>query len=131
MARVFKYRGKTAEELAQLDIPVLTKLLPSKIKRSMTRGLTEPEKKLLKKINAAKEGKYKKLVKTHCKDMPVLPVMFGMKIGVHNGKEFLQVQIAPEMLGHRLGDFVETCKPVKHSGPGIGATRGSKFLSVK
>jgi small subunit ribosomal protein S19 len=131
MAKIFTYKGKTAEELAKLDIPQLSQLLSSRIRRNVKRGFTEQEKKLLEKVNAAREGKYKKLIKTHCREMPILPAMFGMTIGIHNGKEFTQVQITPEMLGYKLGDFVLNCKDVKHSGPGIGATRGSKFLSVK
>jgi small subunit ribosomal protein S19 len=104
--------------------------VPARIRRSIKR-MPEEEKKLLKKIIAAKEGKYNKMIKTHLREMPILPIMFGMKIAVHNGKEFVPVQITPEMVGTRLGDYVLNCKEVKHGGPGIGATRGSKFLSVK
>jgi small subunit ribosomal protein S19 len=130
MVRVFTYRGKTAEELQKLDLAAYAELVPARIRRSIKR-MPEEEKKLLKKIIAAKEGKYNKMIKTHLREMPILPIMFGMKIAVHNGKEFVPVQITPEMVGTRLGDYVLNCKEVKHGGPGIGATRGSKFLSVK
>jgi len=131
MAKIFTYRGKTEEELATLDISSLSQLLPSRARRNIKRGFTEQEKRLLKKITKAKEGKYKKQIKTHCREMPILPVMFNLKIAVHNGKEFVPVTVTSEMIGNKLGDFVLNCKEVKHSGPGIGATRGSKFLSVK
>lgn len=131
MVKVFTYKGKTAEELAALDTAALMPLVPSRTRRALKRGFTEQEKKLLEKISAAKAGKYNKLIKTHCREMPILPAMFGMKIAVHNGKEFVPIQITPEQIGNRLGDFVLNCKDVKHGGPGIGATRGSKFLSVK
>ena len=131
MVKIFTYKGKTAEELAKLDISAYAQLMPARIRRSLKRGFTEQEKKLLGKIMKAKEGKYKKIIKTHCREMPILPVMFGMKISVHNGKEFVPVSVTEEMVGNRLGDFTLTCKDVKHGGPGIGATRGSKFLSVK
>lgn len=131
MPKVFTYRGKTAEELAALDMPALLLLLPSRTRRHIKRGFTEQEKKLFKKIQAAKAGKYKKPIETHCREFPILPIMFGMEIKVYNGKEFIPVAVIPEMIGLRLGDFAYTIKEVKHGGPGIGATRGSKFLSVK
>jgi small subunit ribosomal protein S19 len=131
MAKIFTYKGKTEEELSKLDVAAVAQILPARVRRTLKRGFTESEKKLLKKINSAREGKYKKQIKTHCREMPILPAMFGMKINVHNGKEFVQVAVTPEMIGLRLGDFAITIKEVKHSGPGIGATRGSKFLSVK
>ncbi|MGB9675087.1 MAG: 30S ribosomal protein S19 [Candidatus Nanoarchaeia archaeon] len=135
MAKVFTYRGKTAEEIAKLDLAAYAELVPARvrrfIKRALKRGWTREEKALLKKIAAMREGKRTKLIKTHCREMPILPIMFGLKIAVHNGKEFVPIQITPEMVGTRLGDYVLNCKEVKHGGPGIGATRGSKFLSVK
>jgi small subunit ribosomal protein S19 len=131
MPKIFTYRGKTAEELAALDITALIALMPSRTRRHIKRGYTEQEKKLFKKIQAAKAGKYKKSVETHCREFPILPIMFGMEIKVYNGKEFIPVAVVPEMIGYRLGDFAYTIKEVKHGGPGIGATRGSKFLSVK
>jgi small subunit ribosomal protein S19 len=131
MAKIFTYKGKTAQELAQLDLDKLAELLPARVRRHIKRGFTEQEKKLFKKIQAAKEGKYKKIIETHCREFPILPIMFNLTIKVHNGKEFVPVTITPEMMGFRLGDFAYTIKDVKHGGPGIGATRGSKFLSVK
>ncbi|MEM2874044.1 MAG: 30S ribosomal protein S19 [Candidatus Nanoarchaeia archaeon] len=131
MAKIFTYKGKTEEELKQLDLNAFAQLVPSRVRRVFRRGFSEQEQKLLAKIVKAKEGKYKKMIKTHCREMPILPIMFGLKIAVHNGKEFVPVQINAEMVGNRLGDFVLNAKDVKHGGPGIGATRGSKFLSVK
>jgi small subunit ribosomal protein S19 len=94
--------------------------------------LTKDPVELLEKIKLAKEGKYKKQIRTHCRDMTIIPEMFGLKISVHSGKEFVPIDITPEMTGWTLGDFVMTTKfEVKHGGPGIGATRGSKFISVK
>ena len=50
---------------------------------------------------------------------------------VHNGKEFVIVNITPEMIGHYIGEFALTRKKVAHHAPGIGATRSSASLSVK
>jgi len=130
--KIFTYRGKTSEELQKLSLTEIAKLLPSRQRRNIKRGFTPEQKKLLEKIKLAKEGKYKKLIRTHCRDMTILPEMFGLKIAVHNGKEFVPIDIMPEMISWTLGDFVMTTKfEVKHGGPGIGATRGSKFISVK
>jgi small subunit ribosomal protein S19 len=70
-------------------------------------------------------------VKTHVREAVILPSWVGMKFGVYDGKEFKEVLIAPDMLGHRLGEFAYSTKRVVHSAPGIRATRGSKFLAVK
>jgi small subunit ribosomal protein S19 len=132
MAKIFTYRGKTAEELQKLGLNELAKLLPARQRRNIKRGFTPEQKKLLAKVEAAKAGKYKKPIKTHCRDLTIIPQMFGVKISIHNGKEFVPIDITPEMIGWTLGDFVMTTRfDVKHGGPGIGATRGSKFISVK
>lgn len=132
MPKIFTYRGKTAEELQKMGLNELAKLLPARQRRNIKRGFTPEQKKLLVKIDAAKAGKYKKPIRTHCRDMTILPQMFGLKISIHNGKEFVPIDIIPDMVGWTLGDFVMTTRfDVKHGGPGIGATRGSKFISVK
>ena len=131
MVKEFTYRGKTVKELQEMGLSELAELLPARQRRTLKRGLTEPQKKLLEKIRAAKEGKLKKAIKTHCRDMIILPEMFGLKIHVHNGKEWVPVEIKPEMIGHYLGEFALTRKEVKHKAPGVGATRSSKFISVK
>lgn len=129
MARIFTYRGKTIEELQKLSLQDFAQLLTSRQRRKiLQRGLTIEEKKFVKNVEKAPDGKF---IKTHLRDMLVLPVMVGRKIGIHNGKEFVPVNIIPEMMGHRLGDLSITIKRVKHSGPGIGATRSSKFIPLK
>lgn len=120
------WRGKTEEELKVMDIKAFAQLLPARERRKITRGFTEMEKKLLNVI-----GENASRIKTHCRDMVILPLMIGKMIQVFNGKEFVQVQINYEMLGHRLGEFALTRKGVTHSAPGIGATRSSAAISVK
>jgi small subunit ribosomal protein S19 len=63
--------------------------------------------------------------------MIVLPEMVGRTIRIHDGNEFQQITILPEMLGHYLGEFSLTRKNVKHTGPGVGATRSSKYMPLK
>ena len=50
---------------------------------------------------------------------------------MHNGKEWKNVHVSVDKLGYRLGDFAHTTGRVLHSGPGVGATRGSKFIPLK
>ena len=89
------------------------------------------QKKLLIKIQKVREGKYKKPIKTHCRNMVIIPEMLGLLIGVHTGKEFVPVEITVEKLGHYLGEFRMTRTKVSHSAPGVGATRSSAAASVK
>lgn len=124
----FTYRGRSLEELMKMDINEFVELLPARERRSLKRGLTERQKKLLEKI---RKYKNKRVIRTHDRDMIILPEMVGAKIGVHNGKEFVVIEIKPEMIGHRLGEFAPTRKRVQHSAPGFGATRSSKFVPIK
>ena len=127
----FKYRGKSLEELKSMDIKEFAKLLPARQRRSILRGFTEEQKKLLKKVELALKGKYNKPIRTHERDMIILPKFVGLKFAVHNGKEFITFEVKPEMIGHRLGEFSPTRKRVQHSAPGFGATRSSKFVPIK
>lgn len=127
----FSYRGKTLEELQKMDLKEFASLLTSRERRKVSRGFRDAEKKLLEKIDKFKAGATKKPVKTHCRAMVVLPIMVGMKIQIHNGKAFVPIDIMPEMIGHRLGEFAMTRVKVAHSAPGIGATKSSASMSVK
>ncbi len=128
--RRFRYRGKTVEELLSISMDELARLLPARQRRSLMRGFTPAQIKLLQKIRKAKK-KGKKVVKTHVRSMIILPEMLGMTIAVYNGKEFIPVRIVPEMIGKRLGEFSPTTKSVKHGEPGLKATRSSMFTGLK
>jgi small subunit ribosomal protein S19 len=126
MAR-FSYKGKSTEELENMSLEDFSGLLTSRARRALKRGLTENQKKLLEDIRKS-PGKFHR---THCRDMVVIPEMIGVKLGVYNGKEFVTVEVKDYMLGHRLGEFAVTRKQVKHSAPGFGATKSSKFVPLK
>ncbi len=128
MVREFRYRGKTLEELQKMDLKELAMLFESRVRRKILRGLKDNELKFIKKVENAKEGAF---IKTHLRDMIILPSFVGKTIGVYNGKEYVPVKIRPEMIGHRLGEFSLTRKVPKHSGPGIGATRSTKHVGRK
>ena len=123
----FTFRGKEIEEIQKLNLEEFSKLLTSRERRAIKRGFTNPEKNLLLSIRE-NPGKYHK---THSREMVIIPEMVGKKIGVHSGKEFVSLDIKPEMIGHRLGEFVLTRRMVKHSAPGFGATKSSKYVPLK
>ena len=131
MAKEITFYGKTLEELEKIDIKDFIKLIPARQRRSLKKGFTEMEKRLLVKIRKAKQGKSSKIIKTHCRDMILIPEMLNLTIHVYNGKEYRPVLITMEMLGHYLGEFAQTRKKVQHSSPGIGATKSSSALSVR
>ncbi|MEM3665965.1 MAG: 30S ribosomal protein S19 [Candidatus Bathyarchaeia archaeon] len=134
MPREFAYRGYTLNQLQGMSMDEFINLLPSRQRRSLRRGLTSEQRILLEKIRRAKEILRKggnEIIKTHVRDMIILPEMVGITIHVHNGKEFVPVEIKPEMIGHYLGEFAVTNKPVKHGAPGIGASRSSMYVPLK
>jgi len=124
----FKFCGLTVDELKDTSIEDLLPLLPSRPRRTIKRGLTKEQNKLLEDVKNAKEGD---TIKTHCRDMVILPPFIGHNILVHSGNEFQKINIQPQMVGHYLGEFALTRKKVKHTGPGVGATRSSKFMPLK
>ena len=134
MPRKFTYRGYTFEELQVMSMDDFIHLLPSRQRRSLRRGLTRGQRILLENIRRAKETQKeeeKTVVKTHVRDMIILPEMVGVTILIHNGKEFSPVEITPEMIGHYVGEFAVTNRPVKHGSPGIGASRSSMYVPLK
>ena len=131
MAKKVQYRGKTPEELRQMTAEEFSKLLKSRARRSLRRASARYRKLLEKVRKAAVEEKVDKVLKTHIRDAVILPDWVGLKFGIHNGKEFKTVEIRTEMIGHRLGEFSHTTGRVAHSGPGVGATRGSKYIPLK
>ena len=130
-SKEFTYRGYTLGELQKMTPDELAEIMPARIRRTLKRGLSPENKKLLEKIRKYKQKGINKVIRTHRRDMPVLPEMVGMKIAVHNGKEFVEVTITPEMIGHYLGEFAMTNRIVRHGRPGKGATRSSKFVPLK
>ena len=80
---------------------------------------------------ATAENERPEPVKTHLRNMIVVPEMIGCVVGVYNGHNFNNVEIKAEMIGHYLGEFSLAYTPVKHNRPGIGATHSSKFIPLK
>jgi small subunit ribosomal protein S19 len=134
MPKDFMYRGYTLEQLQNLSMDEFILLLPSRHRRSLQRGLKTEQRILLEKIRAAKEALDKGqsvIIKTHARDMVILPEMVGVTLLLHSGKEFVPVEITPQMIGHYLGEYGITNRPVKHGQPGIGASRSSMYVPLK
>lgn len=131
MVQEFKYRGYNVEQLKAMSIEQFLQLLPSRQRRSLNRGISDDKRKLLEKVKRARDGKTSRPMRTHLRDMVILPYMVGLTIHVHNGKEFVSLEIKPPMVGHYLGEYVITNKKVVHGTPGIGASRSSLYVPLK
>jgi len=127
MPKVFSFRGHSVEDLKKMTIEEFARVMTSRERRTLKRGFTDQQRKLLERVRKDPA----KFHKTHVRDMIILPEMIGVKFGVFNGKEWINVIVRPEMIGKRLGDFSIAIKRVRHSAPGIGATRGSKHIPLK
>jgi len=133
--RKFTYRGIDLDNLLDLTPEQLIDLVHARARRRLSRGIKKKGMALMKKLRKAKKdcGPYDKpdVVKTHLRDMLIMPEMIGSVIGVHNGKVFTSVEVKADMVGHYLGEFSMSYKPVRHGRPGIGATSSSKFVPLK
>lgn len=118
-----RYCGLTLEQLKAFSLKDSLKYVPARSRRSVLR---HPE--IVERFIKSAEEKIsrKRKVRTHLRDIVIVPKMVGMEIGIYNGKSFEDVKIEMEMIGHRLGEFALTRQKVNHSAAGIGATRGSK-----
>ena len=131
MVKQFTYYGLTIEELEKLPSDKLFKLLTARARRSLKRGINDGKRKLIDEIKEAKAGNNKNTIKTHLRDLIILPYMVGVTVNVFSGKEFMPVTISNEMIGHYLGEYVITNKRVTHGAPGVGSSRSSLYVPLK
>ncbi|KAJ1939679.1 ribosomal protein S15, partial [Kickxella alabastrina] len=133
--RKFSYRGIDLEQLLDISSEEFMNMVSCRARRKFKRGLKRKPMNLIKKLRIAKqnapENEKPSAVKTHLRSMIIVPEMIGSIVAVYNGKTFNQVEIKPEMIGHYLGEFSITYKPVKHGRPGMGATNSSRFIPLK
>ncbi|MBN2368552.1 30S ribosomal protein S19 [Candidatus Woesearchaeota archaeon] len=122
----FNYKGKSIEELKKMSVKEFSRFISSRARRSLMRGMTDEQKKLIEKIELNDRD-----IKTHARDMVILPMMVGHTIKIYNGKEYVPLTVTEEMLGHFLGEFSLTRRRVGHNAPGVGATRSSSAISVR
>ena len=126
--REFTFRGLTLPQLQAMSLEEFAKVASSRARRSIRRGFNSETSLFFERMRSAPEGK---VVRTHCRDALVLPAHVGRHVAIHNGKEFKEIEVRPEMVGHYYGEFSLTRRFEKHSGPGVGATRSSKFMPLK
>ena len=131
MVKKFNYKGKSTEELQNISNDELFVMLNSRQRRSLKRGLSDNKKKLVGEIKLAKQGEIKNPIKTHLRDLIILPYMPGVTVNVYSGKEFTPVTFTAEMIGHYIGEYVITNRKVSHGAPGVGASRSSLYVPLK
>jgi len=122
----FTYRGFRLDELRKMGMSELIPVMPSRVRRKITRGLTKGEENLLSRFRDSDTK-----IRTHLRDMVIMPEMIGKEVEIYNGKEYLKVEIQPEAVFHYLGEFALTRRKVTHGSAGIGATRSSKYVPLK
>ena len=125
-SKEFMFRGLSLEELQKMTLEEIIKILPSRSRRSLLREKNYEQNLVYQKLENDDED-----LKTHVRDVIILPRAVGKVVEVYNGNSYVKFEIKPEMIGHYLGEFAMTRKEVKHSGPGVGATRSSKFMPLK
>ena len=123
------------EDLLEIPTEKFVQLVTARARRRFGRGLKRKPMALIKRLRKAKqeteEHEKPACIKTHLRNMIIVPEMIGSIVGIHNGKSFNQVEIKPGMVGHYLGEFSCTYTPTRHGKPGIGATSSSKFVPLK
>ena len=123
----FTYRGMTLDKLQELNFKEFMEIIPSRQRRTFRRRLSKEQAKLITDSN----NKPDKVLRTHRREMIIIPQFVGRTFAVHNGKEFVNLEIMPEMIGLYFGELAPTRTSPTHTGPGVGATKSSKFMPLK
>lgn len=135
MVREFRFRGLNVDQLKNLSIEALLPLLNARQRRSLDKRvgkyMNDEKRKLRERIKNVREGNSSETIRTHVRDMIILPDMVGITLNIHNGKDFTPITIKPEMIGHYLGEYSITNKRVQHGAPGVGASRSSLYVPLK
>jgi len=127
MPKNFQYRGRTVDELRAMSMDEFISILPARMRRSLRRGLSGDQRIVLEKLRR-NQGKP---IRTHARDMIILPEMIGKSVFVHTGKEFKEIKVNEKMLGHYVGEYAISINLVRHGRPGIGASRSSMYIPLK
>jgi small subunit ribosomal protein S19 len=126
------FRGMEEGKFEGMGMDEFMQYLTSRERRTLKRLNQNPRlKQFMEDVRKVKKETPQKMIKTHIRVAVVLPEWLGLTFGVYNGKEFKKVEITVKHLGKRLGEFAHSTGRVAHSGPGVGATRGSKFVPLK
>lgn len=135
MVKKFEYRGVSLEKLQGMSLDRQMTMFNARQRRTLGRyvanGISDDRRKLIEGIKAVKTGKKKGPIRTHLRDLIILPYHVGITLEVYSGKEFVPVEIVPEMIGRYVGEYVITNKRVTHGSPGVGASRSSLYVPLK
>ena len=144
MVKEFEYRGVAQADLEKMPIDKLRGLLGARQRRSLKRGVTDGKRKVIARMRAARAaaaaeggsagasgGSAPVRIRTHLRDLIVLPFMVGTTVHVYNGKEFKEIEIKAEMIGHYIGEYSLSGRRVSHGAPGVGASRSSLYVPLK
>ena len=125
----FTYRGKTLEEMNAMSIDQFAQLCNARSRKTLKAGF---DKHILQKMEKARaKGEKAKPIKTHRRDIVVIPSMVGLRFAVYRGNSFEAVDVVDKMLGHYLGELVFTRKRLQHGKAGIGATKSSSAVTAR
>ncbi len=129
----FTYRGLELDDLVAKKPDELAKLVTSRARRRFNRGLKRKSMSLIKKLRKnkklAKVGEKPPAVRTHLRDMIVMPEMVGSVVAIYNGRQFQSVEVKGEMIGRYLAEFAITYRPVFHGRPGVAAI-AARFIPI-
>merc|ERR1719454_186350 len=132
--RKYSYRGVDLDKLLDMSNQDLMEMFRARQRRKFSRGIKRAPITLLKKLRKAKKetayGEKPEAIKTHLRNMVIVPEMIGSVVGVYNGKQFINVEIKPDMVGQYLAEFAITYKPIAHGRAGLGATK-SRFIPLR
>ncbi|KAJ9475001.1 40S ribosomal protein S15 [Pseudozyma hubeiensis] len=132
--RKFTYRGVELDALLDMSNEDFMQVVHARARRKFQRGLKRKPMGLIKRLRKAKAeappNEKPATVKTHLRDMIVVPEMIGSMIGIYTGRFFVNTEIKPEMVGHYLGEFAMTYIPTRHGAKGKGATV-DRFLPIR
>lgn len=106
------FKGRTLAELQTLDVREFAALLRSRQRRTVLRNFQEHENFV--KRAQAQFAKGKRAVRTHFRDLVIVPALVGMKLQIYNGNTFAPVDVTFEMLGHKFGEFSLTRARARH-----------------
>ena len=132
----FSYRGVDLEKLLEMsNSPELVAMLPSRIRRRFRRAtIGRQHLTLMKKLRKSKREcdvlDKPEPVRTHLRNMIILPEMIGNVIHIYNGRGHVVVEVKPDMIGKYFGEFSITYQPTLHGRPGLGATHSSRFIPL-
>ncbi|EGW31600.1 40S ribosomal protein S15 [Spathaspora passalidarum NRRL Y-27907] len=130
--KTFTFKGVDLKDLVEMPTEEFTKLCSARVRRRFSRGLDSKPMGLIKKLRIARANTQPNekpaTVKTHLRNMVIVPEMIGSVVGVYNGKVFNTVEIKPEMVGHYLGEFSITYTPVRH---GRAGNASSRFMPLR